>query len=135
MPRGRNLITTMSLAAAIVLLGARAPGAQEQPPDPRMLLDLDLFASSSGGGDAAAPAGRGGSMLDQIRTLTAMGYLNGHRAGGPWPVDAGTPPPPPQMARPESAPDEGPLPPNTSVIPPAGANRQIPSESQDEDQE
>jgi hypothetical protein len=134
MPRGRNLITTMSLAAAIVVLGARAPSAQEQPPDPRMLLDLDLFASPSGASGEPAALG-GGSMLDQIRTLTAMGYLNGHRAGGPWPVEAGTPPSPPQMARPETPPDEGPLPPNTSVIPPAGANRHIPSESQDENEE
>jgi hypothetical protein len=134
MPRGPNLITTMSLAAAIVLLGARAPGAQEPPPDPRMLLDLDLFASPSGGD--SGPAAGGNSMLDQIRTLTAMGYLNGQRAGGPWPVEAGTPPPPPpQMAGPQSPPDEGPLPPNTNVIPPADASRHLPSESQDENQE
>jgi len=125
----------MSLAAAIVLLGARAPGAQEQPPDPRMLLNLDLFASPSGGNPAgpAAPGG-GGSMLDQIRTLTAMGYLGGHGQGGPWPVEAGGPPPP-QMARPVLPPDGGPLPPNTSVIPPADTARHTPSESQDENEE
>lgn len=133
MPRGRNLITTMSLAAAIVVFGARAPGAQEQPPDPRMLLNLDLFTPASGDSAAAAAQGGAGSMLDQIRTLAAMGYLNGHGQGGPWPVEAGAPPP--QMARPVSPPDQGPLPPNTSVIPPADAGRQMPSESQDENEE
>ncbi len=134
MPFGRNLITTMSLAAAIVLLGARAPGAQEQPPDPRMLLNLDLFASPSGGNPAgpAAPGGAG-SMLDQIRTLTAMGYLGGHGQGGPWPVEAGGPPPP-QMARPILPPYGSPLP-DTSVIPPADTARHTPSESQDENEE
>lgn len=132
MPRGRNLITTMSVAAAIVLLAARAPGAQEQPPDPRMLLNLDLFASPSGG-NSAGPAAHG-SMLEQIRTLTAMGYLSGNSQGGPWPVGAGGPPAP-QMARPIAPPDEGPLPPNTSVIPPADATRHTPLESQDENEE
>ena len=48
------------------------------------------------GGNPAGPAAPGGagSMLDQIRTLTAMGYLRGHGQGGPWPVEAGGPPPP-----------------------------------------
>jgi hypothetical protein len=123
----------MSLAAAIVLIGARAPGAQEQPPDPRMLLNLDLFASGGNPADPDANGG-GGSMLDQIRTLTAMGYLSGHGQGGPWPVEAGGPPPP-QMARPIMPPYGSPLPPNPSVIPPADAARHTPSESQDENEE
>lgn len=134
MPRGHSkLITTMSLAAAMVVLGARAPGAQEQPPDPTMLLNLDLFASPS---DSAGPAAHGGagSMLDQIRTLSAMGYLGGHRPGGPLPVEDGGPPPP-EIARPILPPDGGPLPPNTSVIPPADTARHAPSESQDENEE
>ncbi len=97
-----------------------------------MLLNLDLFAAPSDGNPAAH--GGGGSMLDQIRTLTAMGYLGGHGQGGPLPVDAGGPPPP-QMVRPMSPPYGNQLPPNPSVIPPADAARHTPSESQDENEE
>jgi len=69
------------LVAAIVPLGVRASWANEHAPDPRMLLDLDLFASAPGEGSQ----GTNTSMIEQIRTLRAMGYLN-----------ANTPPPPPQ---------------------------------------
>jgi hypothetical protein len=93
MPRGRNLITMMSLAAAIVVLGARASGAQERAPDPRMLLDLDLFTPTPT--NNLMPGHGGGSMLDQIRTLNAMGYLGGHGPVAPLPANPVMAPPPP----------------------------------------
>lgn len=75
--------------AAIVLIGAMVVGgetgrvsAQDAPPDLRMLMNLDLFESrhnSAQGAPAPAAAPTDDSMLDQIRTLDAMGYLGGHR--------------------------------------------------------
>ena len=76
--------------AAIVLIGAMVVGgetrrvsAQDAPPDLRMLMNLDLFESrhnSAQSAPAAAPAAAptDDSMLDQIRTLDAMGYLGNH---------------------------------------------------------
>lgn len=78
--------------AAIVLIGtmvvcgetrrASAQNAtQEAPPDLRMLMNLDLFEPSHNSAQGApAPAASPGddSMLDQIRTLDAMGYLGDH---------------------------------------------------------
>jgi hypothetical protein len=84
MTHGRNLITTMLLAAAIILTSSRASDAQDQSPSPRMLLNLDLFTAPpsdkpSGPANAASP-----STLEQLRALRAMGYLN---ADGPPPDD------------------------------------------------
>jgi hypothetical protein len=78
--------------AAIVLIGTmmvcgetRRASAQnstnEAPPDLRMLMNLDLFEPRRNNAqDATAPAASQGddSMLDQIRTLDAMGYLGNH---------------------------------------------------------
>ena len=78
--------------AAIVLIGTmvvcgetRRASAQnaanEAPPDLRMLMNLDLFERRHNSAQAApAPAASPGddSMLDQIRTLDAMGYLGSH---------------------------------------------------------
>lgn len=78
--------------AAIVLIGAMVVGgetrrvsAQDGPPDLRMLMNLDLFESRHNSAQtapapAAAPAAAptDDSMLDQIRTLDAMGYLGNH---------------------------------------------------------
>ncbi|HKV55616.1 MAG TPA: hypothetical protein VJN94_13355 [Candidatus Binataceae bacterium] len=56
--------------------------AQQQQPNLHMLLNLDLFAqpndteNSNSEGDAGSS---GDSMLEQIRTLQALGYL---KAGG-----------------------------------------------------
>jgi hypothetical protein len=97
MPSGRNLITTMSLAAAIIVLGVRASGAQERAPDPRMLLNLDLFTAPANG-DSTGHGG-GSSMLEQIRALRAMGYLSGHGAAAPLPAN-------PAMATPSSNPED-----------------------------
>jgi hypothetical protein len=59
------------------MIGVTRPAAgvaQEPPPDPRMLLNLDLFA-----GDRSSnhPAGPDDSFIDQIRTLSAMGLIGG----------------------------------------------------------
>ncbi len=78
----------MLLAPAICALGPRAAWAYE-PPDPRMLLDLDLFVPSNGANGANT------SMLEQIRTLRAMGYLNGTNSPAQQPVYNAPPPPPP----------------------------------------
>ena len=87
----------MFFAAAFTLLGVRASWAQEGLPDPRMLLNLDLFASAS---NQNAPAdGASYSMLDQIQTLRAMGYLNGRTMPAPQPAQM-APPPPPRPAQP-----------------------------------
>ena len=78
--------------AAIVLIGTmvvcgetRRASAQkpthEAPPDLRMLMNLDLFEPRHNNAQGApAPAASPGddSMLDQIRTLDAMGYLGNH---------------------------------------------------------
>ena len=78
--------------AAIVLIGTmvvcgetRRASAQnathDAPPDLRMLMNLDLFEPRHNNAQAApAPAASPGddSMLDQIRTLDAMGYLGNH---------------------------------------------------------
>ena len=88
MTRGPSLITTMLLTAAIIIIGTRAVEAQEQTPNPRMLLNLDLFAAHSGGNKAVnkpAPSATGDSMLDQLQTLRAMGYLS---PDGPLPASA-----------------------------------------------
>lgn len=73
MRRARNLTATVWLVGALMFLTAMLAWAQE-PPDLRMLLDLDLFAGAAGNPADAAP-GAGPSMVDQIRTLAALGYL------------------------------------------------------------
>jgi hypothetical protein len=79
----------MVLAAAIFPLGVRASWADEHAPDPRMLLNLDLFTQNSNGGQP----GTNTSMLEQIQTLRAMGYLNNPN-NPPAPQPAYIPPPP-----------------------------------------
>jgi len=85
MTSGRNLLTTILLAATILFIGSRAGEAQDNTPPLRMLLNLDLFA-------ARGPAQPGGSsdgndsMLDQVRALRAMGYLS---PDGPLPMQGG----------------------------------------------
>jgi hypothetical protein len=75
MTRGRKLLATMVLGAAMTLFGVGRPCAQEPPPDPQMLLNLDLFTAHPGAGSENPPPGGESSMFDQIRALMAMGYL------------------------------------------------------------
>ena len=63
--------------------------AYDHAPDPTMLLNLDLFAGGNQG-----PSGTNTSMLEQIQTLRAMGYLNGSDWPGPPPMYTNPPPPP-----------------------------------------
>jgi hypothetical protein len=106
----------MVLAAAISPLGVRVSWADEQPPDPRMLLNLDLFAQNGNG-----QQGTNTSMLEQIQTLRAMGYLNGPEnqpAPQPAPQPAYVyPPPPPGYINPPQMP-----PVYTNPAPPPGYN-------------
>ena len=109
--------------AALVLIGTtfvcgetRRALAQDSPPDLRMLMDLDLFEPRNNGAGAAASGAAPGddSMLDQIRTLDAMGYLGNHRdaANG-----NGAPAPAAAMEAPEStpAPESAGAPPQSDI--------------------
>ena len=89
--------------AAIVLIGVTAvcgeaslASTQDSPPDLRMLMNLDLFEPRQNRAKAAAsPAASASddSMLDQIRTLDAMGYLGNHRDNAAAAAARDTPPP------------------------------------------
>src|SRR5271166_3195507 len=126
--------------AALVLIGTtfvcgetRRALAQDSPPDLRMLMNMDLFEPRNHGGATGSPAPASSpgddSMLDQIRTLDAMGYLGHHGdANG-----NGAPAPAAAMEAPEStpAPESAGAPPqsdlneneNEPVAPPQPASR------------
>jgi hypothetical protein len=96
----RKLVVIVTMAAALAFTRVRFAAAQQAPPDPQMLLNLDLFrADNSNGGDSAGQ-GQGESMMDRIRTLSSMGLLNGGQN-----APAAYPPPPPG-------------PPNQGIAPP-----------------
>ena len=81
MKRRRKMAAIVILAAMLVGTEKGRASAQDAPPDLRMLMNLDLFEPRHNGAqDAPAPAGSptDDSMLDQIRTLDAMGYLGNH---------------------------------------------------------
>ncbi len=72
----RSLAMTTLFATALMLTGVRRTAAQDAPPpDLKMLLNLDLFASHPRDGSAAQNPNMNDSMLEQIRTLDALGYL------------------------------------------------------------
>jgi hypothetical protein len=98
---GRKLLCATVMAAAIFPFGVRASSAQSHAPDPRMLLDLDLFAPANGEGGPSQ-----NSMLDQIRTLRAMGYLNNNVALPEQPAMINQPPPPSPPIAPEDTEDQ-----------------------------
>jgi hypothetical protein len=80
-----SLIAVTVFCTAFILISVRQARAQDaDPPDIRMLLNLDLFRSqpqTAAGTQGANPASND-STLDQIRTLNALGYLgNGDNAG------------------------------------------------------
>jgi len=93
MTRGRNLTTTILLAATLLFVGSRASEAQDDAPPPRMLLNLDLFTQPSPlPTQPGAARDSGDSTIVQLRALTAMGYLS---PDGPLPdVDADSDRPP-----------------------------------------
>jgi len=84
MTRGRSLITTILLAATILLIYSRASQAQDQTPPPRMLLNLDLFTAPPDSKKPGQAADGNDSTLQQLRALRSMGYLS---ADGPLPDD------------------------------------------------
>lgn len=69
----------MSVALAASFLAVAAASAADNPPDINMLLNLDLFGASRA--DSPADTNQSASMLDQIRTLDAMGFLDGAGPG------------------------------------------------------
>ena len=85
MRSGPSLIAATVFCTAFILIGVRPARAQDaDPPDIRMLLNLDLFRSQprSAAGPQGANSESNDSTLDQIRTLNALGYLgNGYKAG------------------------------------------------------
>lgn len=78
-PHGRNVITLMLLATALIFPGVGRAAAQEPPPNLRMLLNLDLFTSQPHESKGTPAPGNGDSMVDQIRALNAMGYLRSNQ--------------------------------------------------------
>ncbi|HZP45563.1 MAG TPA: hypothetical protein VFB15_07925 [Candidatus Binataceae bacterium] len=98
----------MALAASF-LAATSLMGATDSNPDINMLLNLDLFSSSaSAAPDATPDTGNAApeSMLDQIRTLNAMGYLGDPNDG----ADASTPSMPSDDAPGSAAEDLAPQP-------------------------
>jgi len=79
----RKVAAIMLFAAMLVGTETGIASAQDTTPDLRMLMNLDLFEPRANGANGApAPAAAGApaddSMLNQIRTLDAMGYLGNH---------------------------------------------------------
>lgn len=84
MTLGRSLVSTLLLAATIVLMSKGMLEAQEQAPSPRMLLNLDLFTAPPASGHSGAASDGNESTLEQLRALRSMGYLSND---GPLPND------------------------------------------------
>jgi len=88
------------MTASLAFTRVRFAAAQEPPPDPQMLLNLDLFRADNSNGGNAAIQGQDESMMDRIRTLNSMGLLNGGgkapaaypSASGPQNQDIAPPP-------------------------------------------
>jgi hypothetical protein len=114
--------------AAIVLIGATVvcgeaglASTQDSPPDLRMLMNLDLFEPRPNRAKAvASPAASQSddSMLDQIRTLDAMGYLGNHRDNAAASAPASDMPAPKAAAAPAAA--QAPENPSTPAAQPSG---------------
>ncbi len=79
MRRARSKLTLVVAFAAALAAGNSSPAAaQDEAPDLRMLLNLDLFGRSQEQAAEVSPqAPPAPSMLEQIRTLRAIGYLGG----------------------------------------------------------
>jgi len=86
-----RLMITLTFAGTLLVSRAIAARAQSDPPDLKMLLNLDLYGGSQAKGSSAAgaPGEQAPSMLDQIRTLRAMGYLKGEKQKSAAAADAG----------------------------------------------
>jgi hypothetical protein len=74
---GLSLVAIKVLSMALILSCARSAWAQDSAsPDMRMLLNLDLFRSRPQASSASQTGDSNGSLLEQIRTLNALGYLD-----------------------------------------------------------
>ena len=79
----RRKVAAILLIATMVVCGETTRGSAQDapPPDLRMLMNLDLFEprhNTAQGAPAPAESPGDDSMLKQIRTLDAMGYLGNH---------------------------------------------------------
>lgn len=99
MKSGPSLASTM-LLALLISSAAPARAQNEPPPDLNMLLNLDLFKPNP---NAAAQNGGDGSMLEQIQTLSTLGYLG---PNGSAPNSYAPPAPPPRNFDQPSAPGD-----------------------------
>src|SRR5713101_1640231 len=89
MRRARSKLMFIVACAAVLSAGDGShAAAQDEAPDLRMLLNLDLFGRSQERPMGASPQA---SMLEQIRALRAMGYLGG---ANQTTATATNPPPP-----------------------------------------
>jgi hypothetical protein len=116
----RKVVVLVLIGTMVVCGETRWALAQDAthdaPPDLRMLMNLDLFEprhNNAQGAPGAAASPGDDSMLDQIRTLDAMGYLGNHDDAG-----AGDLPPPADAAGPA---------PGAEDVAPSDAPRQMPS--------
>jgi len=90
MKLARSAVAIMLSTTMFVCTEVRQVSAQEATPNLRMLLNLDLFEPRPRKIESTPTPGEvapDDSMLEQIRTLDAMGYLGNH------PADAGDNPP------------------------------------------
>ena len=90
MKRLRKVASIVLIGTTVLCGETRRTWAQEPPPDLHMLMNLDLFEprhTNPQGAAAPATSPTDDSMLDQIRTLDAIGYL-----GNPGNADAGDSP-------------------------------------------
>jgi hypothetical protein len=94
------MVAIMLSASMFMWAEARQAYAQDAPPNLRMLLNLDLFESRPANTESTPAPGEpppDDSMLNQIRTLNAMGYLGtpaaaqGNDATGSVAGNTGTP--------------------------------------------
>jgi hypothetical protein len=99
---------TLAMVAAIALGWTARADAQDQPPDLRILLNLDLFGrTQEAGASSGSQPAPGPSMLEQIRTLRAMGYLGGAKKTESAAVSAGPQPEGNTPSAPDQSNDEG----------------------------
>lgn len=77
----RKMISIMLFASTLLSIEiwqTAAQDSQSNPPDLRMLMNLDLFESHPNQPNGGLAPPQNDSMLDQIRALNAMGYLGNH---------------------------------------------------------
>jgi hypothetical protein len=124
MKRRRKVAAIVLIATMVVCGETGRTLAQDAPPDLRMLMNMELFEPRHNDAkNAASPTDD--SMLDQIRTLDAMGYLGNHKGGG-GDDGSGAPAPRAAVEEPESAPpppESTDVPPQSAVSAPPGGNR------------